>query len=147
MPHHTSVFAFSTYLLNMTSDEVATERGASIACMSTPYLLAIGFALVFAALHSKLWRVNKLFSGPAMRRVKVTERDVIKPLCGLLLINILVLGLWTGLAPLTWERTVVDVDPFGNTVESLGQCTSDGALAYIITLAVVDLGAVSSDDS
>ena len=37
-------------------------------------LLCIGFSLSFAALSSKLKRINKLFSHAAMRRIKVEPR-------------------------------------------------------------------------
>ena len=123
-------------------DEVASPEGCSMACMSIPYLLCIGFTLVFAALLAKLMRVRKLFSNQSMRRIKVTPKDVIKPLVGLLFANILVLGLWTGLNPLVWEREVTEVDKFGNPVESVGRCSFEGSLPYVIVLLVLDLGAM-----
>ena len=72
-----------------------------------------------------------------MRRVKVTVMDVCKPLFALLLSNILVLAVWTGLSPLQWVREKV------SPVESIGQCSSEGALPYVVVLAVLDLGAMA----
>ena len=83
-----------------------------------------------------MWRVNKLFNNPRMRRVKVSVMDVCKPLFALLFLNILVLALWTGLSPLYWEREFV------SPVESVGQCNTDGSLPYVVVLAVLDLGAM-----
>ena len=77
-----------------------------------------------------------------MKRIKVTALDVSKPLISLLAINILVLGLWTGLSPLVWVRETVAEDDFGNPTISIGQCTSNGALPFVITLVVVDIGAM-----
>ena len=84
-----------------------------------------------------MFRVNKLFNNPRMRRVKVTVMDVCKPLFALLFSNILVLAIWTGLSPLVWVREKV------SPVESIGQCSSDGALPYVVVLAVIDLGAMA----
>ena len=117
-------------------DEIVSDAGLDIACQSIPYLFCIGFTLVFAALFSKMWRVNKLFNNPKMRRVKVSVMDVCKPLFALLFLNILVLALWTGLSPLTWGREDVSL------VESVGQCQTDGSLPYVVVLAVLDLGAM-----
>lgn len=110
-------------------DEIVSDAGLDIACQSIPYLFCIGFTLVFAALFSKMWRVNKLFNNPKMRRVKVSVMDVCKPLFALLFLNILVLALWTGLSPLTWGREDVSL------VESVGQCQTDGSLPYVVVLA------------
>jgi len=118
-------------------DEIVSDAGLDIACQSIPYLFCIGFTLVFAALFSKMWRVNKLFNNPKMRRVKVSVMDVCKPLFALLFLNILVLALWTGLSPLMWGREDVSL------VESVGQCQTDGSLPYVVVLAVLDIGAMA----
>ena len=39
-------------------DEVASTKGCDIACMAFPYLLCIGWTLVFAALFSKMVSSN-----------------------------------------------------------------------------------------
>ena len=110
-------------------DENTSVEGLNVACQSIPFLFCIGFTLVFAALFSKMWRVNKLFNNPKMRRVKVTVLDVCKPLFALLFANILVLAIWTALSPLVWVREDISL------VESVGECTSEGA-------AVVEDGGV-----
>ncbi len=115
-------------------DEKTSIEGLNVACQSIPFLFCIGFTLVFAALFSKMWRVNKLFNNPKMRRVKVTVLDVCKPLFSLLFANILVLAIWTALSPLVWVREDISL------VESVGQCSSDGALPYVVVLTVLDLG-------
>ena len=42
-------------------DEVASTKGCDIACMAFPYLLCIGWTLVFAALFSKMVSSNYLY--------------------------------------------------------------------------------------
>jgi hypothetical protein len=59
-------------------DSVASLDGCSIACMAFPWLFSIGFSTSYAALFSKIWRINKVFNAAhRMRRVTVkrTEPD------------------------------------------------------------------------
>lgn len=127
----------STIIPMSFDDEIATDEGLDIACQSIPFLFCIGFTLVFAALFSKMWRVNKLFNNPRMRRVKVTAMDVCKPLFALLFANILVLAIWTALSPLVWVREDISL------VESVGECRSEGALPFVVVLAILDLGCLT----
>jgi len=62
-------------------DGNASEAGADAACMAVPWLVSTGFTISFAALVSKIWRLNQLFSAArSCTRLKVTEKDVMKPL-------------------------------------------------------------------
>ena len=61
-------------------DEISSDEACSIACMSVPWLICIGFATTFSAFLAKTWRTNKIFHNPTMRRIRVTPFDVMKPL-------------------------------------------------------------------
>jgi hypothetical protein len=68
------------------------------------------------------------------RRV-ISIKHVAAPMAMILLMALLVLGLWSGLDPLTWSRVVInDV-----TGESIGQCAADHFSAFVITLVVLML--------
>lgn len=74
-------------------DSVTSIEGASVACMVTPWLVVVGFSLTFAALFSKVWRLNRLMKGAAsFRRVTVTTGDVMRPLVGLLVLDVILLS-------------------------------------------------------
>ena len=82
-------------------DEIATQRGCNIACMSRIWLLGLGFSCSFSALFSKTRRVNKVFrAAKSFTRIKVTVKDVIKPLIILLTTNIVILSIWNAVDPL-----------------------------------------------
>jgi len=86
-------------------DQRFTTRQCSIACMAVPWLVSIGFATTFSALFSKTWRINKVHAGARrFQRIRVTAQDVSVPLGVLLTLNLLVLLLWTFIAPLQYER-------------------------------------------
>lgn len=123
-------------------DELASTTLCSLACMSSPWFASVGFALVFAALFSKTWRVNRIMLNPRVRRIKLTARDVMAPLLVILLLNFALLTAWTWVSPLKWEREESQKDEFGRNTTSRGFCTSDGHLPFVIALAVVDVGAL-----
>jgi len=123
---------FSSAILPLSFDERTgwTPEQLGGACMSLPWLISMGHLITFCALFSKLWRVNKVLQ--FARRV-VSIRQVAAPAIILVLLSILILSLWTWLNPLNWMR--VPINTF--TGESIGQCSGDYMVAYIVPLAVV----------
>lgn len=124
----------STIIPLSVDDSIASERGASIACMSVPWLCASGFTVTFSALFSKIWRVNKLLKHAAnFSRVTVTEEDVLKPFFILMVLNVGLLTSWTVVDPLHWDRVWEE-----NAPESYGRCISDGkASKYFLSFILV----------
>merc|ERR1711933_372122 len=113
---------------------MGSVNGMNIACMSTPWLISLGFCLSFSALLAKTLRVNKIFHNPTLRRKTVTKWEVMKPLFLLIGVNILILSLWTWLSPYTWERNTVATDGFNRVSESNGRCYTDTLSIVFYTL-------------
>jgi len=64
--------------------------------MAVPWLFAIGFSMCFAALFSKIWRLNQLIkSAKAFRRITIEVKDVMMPFIILLALNVIFLLVWT----------------------------------------------------
>mmetsp|Transcript_5580 Transcript_5580/g.11781 ORF Transcript_5580/g.11781 Transcript_5580/m.11781 type:complete len:215 (-) Transcript_5580:588-1232(-) len=136
----TGVFLMGSSIIPLSiDDEIASAYACSVSCMLVPWLYAIGFALVFAALYSKTKRVMLLLQAKRIRRIKVTARDVMLPLICLLTANVLVLSLWTALSPLRFQREYTSgQDKFGRKIESYGGCLVGSGMnhvPYIATLA------------
>jgi len=124
-------------------DSIATPAGCSVACMAKIWLASIGFTITFSALFSKTLRINKLLrKARGCQRVTITPGDVIKPFLILLFINVMLLALWTALAPLTFSRRGLEYDRFGRQIESVGICHSEGWLPYGISLLVTNFAAL-----
>jgi len=120
---------------------VASERGCDVACQSKYWLVSVGFCLTFAALFSKLWRVNRVMkNAKGFKKVKITPLDVIVPGAVLLGCNFLVLIIWTILSPMTWAIKTLQYDEYNRPKVQIGGCDSaDGtALAYIGSLLAID---------
>ena len=167
-------FIMATAVIPMSMQETVTSpRGLDIACMATPWLLSMGFVTAFSALFSKTWRLNKvrpfsvlcavivhvccsnsfLFSfqlfrnGKGFRRVKVKARDVILPFVILTGLNVILLTLWTVVAPMEWTRRwTADFDEYGRSVESYGTCYGgrDDVAQYVFMalILLVDIAAI-----
>jgi hypothetical protein len=73
-------------LIPMSIDHgIASTQGCTIACNSTIWLVSLGSAIIFAALYTKTYRINRILkSARRFQRIKVEKRDVIKPMMVLL---------------------------------------------------------------
>ena len=128
-PHFLQLICAGTFIMAACivplsiDDGIASNQGCDIACMSTPWLLSMGFATVFSALFAKIWRVHKVVnSARSMLRVVVRERDAMRPIVVVFLINIVLLVCWTMIDPLRWQREYINGDP----TNSHGFCKSEG---------------------
>ena len=119
-------------------DGVASVETCTRSYRVLPWLLAIGFTIIFSALYSKIRRLNiVLRSAQLFQRVEVKEQDVLVPFGILFGINLLLLILWTVLDPLTWQRQPV---PGSDGTSTYGICLSDGQawLPIFILLTVTN---------
>lgn len=120
-------------------DTIVSEKGADVACIMRYWLFPVGFCLMFSALFSKLWRVNKLLSKAAtFQRIQVKPKDVIIPLIVLVGSNLLVLTCWTILDPPHWERDVLEWDMYGRPLTTRGYCHSDRQAAFLGPLVAIN---------
>jgi len=120
-------------------DSIASQQGCTIACILTSWMIPIGFCIVFSALFSKLWRINRIIAtASTLRRIRVDVIDVMLPFAILLGLNCLVLALWTGLDTLSWTRRVVDVDVYGRVIESSGTCYSSHTAPFLVPLIAIN---------
>lgn len=125
-----SVSVSAIFTLSFDESYGWSEDKLSSACMATPWLASLGHIITYGALFSKLWRVNRVLQ---FARRKVNMIHVAWPSALLAALALVVLGLWTGLDPLTWTRTETNVI----TGESIGECVSETPVAYIVPLIVI----------
>jgi hypothetical protein len=116
-------------------DSVASPEGASIACMAVPWLFSGGFCVTFSALFAKLWRIHKvMMAAQRMQRTVVLERDALKLIAVLLILQLILLICWTLIDPLRWERESINDDPTNTYGSCSGGMVSTVFLALIVTL-------------
>lgn len=146
-------------------DSIADEQGCNAACASIPvsnramscftqfalsvilssnflavqWLVSTGFTLVFSALFSKLWRINRVFqAAKSMKRVVVTEKDVLKPFAVLMTLNFVILLSWTLVDPMVYDRVYTD------ELTSYGRCVAEGKQwkGFMSALAILNFFAL-----
>jgi hypothetical protein len=83
----------STAIFTLSWDEGAgwSDRQLDMACMATPWFFFVGHMVMFSAMFTKLWRVDKVMQ--FRRRNKVTVRNVLGPLVALLVATLAILSL------------------------------------------------------
>lgn len=122
---------------------VVSLEGASIACVSVPWLGTMGFSMTLSALFTKTHRINIILNkSNRMQRIKVTIWDVAKPMIFLLTVNTVVLSVMSALVPPEYEMVVESEDLFGRPEEVRGQCDFSDSYAYIGTVCLVNLAAL-----
>jgi 7 transmembrane sweet-taste receptor of 3 GCPR len=111
------------------------------ACMAGPWLLILGWTIIFSAIYAKLRRVNLVFSASIhMRHVTVSKKDVLIPFAFMLIVNVTCLLIWTILDPITWARIQMTGESYGRCVvkgDSMTWSICVGFLALINFSAVI----------
>lgn len=111
------------------------------ACMGFPWLFNLGFIITFSALFAKIWRIRRILKhASAMRRSTVKARDVAIVMIVFTSVEAILMLLWQLIDPLQWQRSVMRSNERGYPLESVGYCTSDSALAFVIPIAVYNFG-------
>lgn len=94
--------------------------------MAFPWLFGLGFGIVFSALFAKIYRVREIIaSATEFRRKRVQARDVFYVIALVLLVECIILLVWTVVDPLAWERQVIRASEDGLPLQSVGTCMSD----------------------
>ncbi|GMI06498.1 hypothetical protein TrVE_jg1444 [Triparma verrucosa] len=108
------------------------SKADDVNCMLQPTLYSLGFTFSFAALFAKITRIAKIFGNKRLSKVTITWIDMMKPIVALLLLDVVLLALWSSdeKAALKWERVPKTVDSQGNVLESVGMCTAENPWLY-----------------
>lgn len=134
----TMIMACSIIPFSM-DEGILGQRGLNVSCSLVPWFFSLGFVVTFAALFSKLWRVNKVVDASrSFRRVTITVQDVLVPFATLVISNTLILSIWQGVAPSLWKRITIEKNEFDQVLASEGACRSENSLWFISAIIVVD---------
>jgi hypothetical protein len=130
------VFVLASSIFPLAIDDgFASQEACDRACMSIPWLVAMGWSVLFAALYAKIRRVNLVVSNAmAFRSIKVSERDVMLPFAFLFTSNLVLLTFWTVYDPLVWRR--IQTSP----TDSYGTCmVQEDSTSWKIIVSILGL--------
>eukprot|EP00986_Skeletonema_menzelii_P005398 scaffold1953_cov146-Skeletonema_menzelii.AAC.2 len=127
-------------ITGMQTDEPNTEiRSVDAACMALPWLFSMGFAVTFSALFAKILRIKLVFQASRnFVRKQVGVKDVALIMVAVIALQAIVLIAWNVADPLVWRREVLMEDNNGYPTKSIGTCSSNNGLAFLIPLIVID---------
>jgi len=113
------VFTFSASIIPMIiDDEHFSDEACNKACMSLPWLICLGWSILFSALYAKLRRINLVIGNArAFRAVRISEKDMMVSFSILFTSNLVLIMLWNILDPMVWKRRQI------SPTESIGFCT------------------------
>lgn len=77
-----------------------------------------------------------------VKRVKIAAVDIMKPMTILLMLNTIVLIVWTVIDPLQRETVTVDQDAFLRDIETYCACASKHMAIFYASLYVINLGSL-----
>lgn len=142
----------STILAMAQEDE---GDGPVLACSFIPWLYSVGFSVTFGTLFGKIRRVYKIFTqeyaaqyvsdsirsgSTSSRRDPLTVKDALFFVGSVLVIDIIILILWTTIDPLEWKRKVILEDKFGYPLSSEGYCTSSSWKIFSSIIGALHVG-------
>ena len=91
-------------------------------CQLNFWLISIGSTLSATSLIAKLYRINVLFNNPQMKRVSVTDRQMLLGIAACVLLNVTILLVLTLLNPVAYQRINTELDDFDRPLKSFGFC-------------------------
>jgi hypothetical protein len=88
------IFLAGAAMLNLTIIVYVGPNDATY-CVLRPWCLNVSSSVMFAPLIMKLHRVDTLFNNPKLRKMKVSDLRVVSQVLALLLVDVILLLLWT----------------------------------------------------
>ena len=102
------------------------------------------FCITFGSLFAKMRRVHILFEAAnSMVRVTATGKETLMVVGGALLVDVIILSVWTAVDPLQWYRHSLSEDKFGVPLASEGYCVSDSWAVFVSIIAVYHFALLS----
>jgi len=133
----------SAYGPDATATPEEIQSSLNLSCQITPFIFFIGYGFVFTPLLLKNWRILALFNNRKLRKISIPNSLLLKYEAGIVGTMVMILLLWTINDPLTWNRTVLLVDPVtGLPIQSQGRCESETPLRYLLPLLAFVLGSL-----
>ena len=119
-------------------ENVVPTHLLNYACMAYPWLFISGFALVYAPLLVKTFRIYRLFNNRKLVRLHITNTDLLKMEAVGAVPIVVLLVFWTLYDPLVWTRAAIGTDSIsGAVVVTAGTCTAHNLTPTLVPIVVL----------
>jgi len=121
------IFLSSISLFTLTIDDspysmISTQMGWDMACMASPILYVVGFQIALGTILYKNIRLLRIFKNQSLQRKNSVGKQTALILAGIGSIELLIILIWVGVAPMVWVREDLYVQ--NNILQSYGYCAS-----------------------
>ncbi|XP_004342411.2 hypothetical protein CAOG_08242 [Capsaspora owczarzaki ATCC 30864] len=96
---------------------------AARVCRTIPWLLGLGFDLIYGAMLAKAWRIHKIFNDRTRRRLLLSDAQMLKCIVIFAFHDIILNAVWVGVNPLDLEYK--DFETKQSLVTFTTDCTSE----------------------
>lgn len=111
------------------------------ACMATPWLYGVGFAVTFSALFVKIERVRRISAANKSKEASTTKLGFLRFVyigAAVLALELIILISWQVASPFQWEREVLwEQNEFA--IESVGRCASDHGTYFLLAMVILHM--------
>mmetsp|Transcript_27646 Transcript_27646/g.43892 ORF Transcript_27646/g.43892 Transcript_27646/m.43892 type:complete len:643 (-) Transcript_27646:752-2680(-) len=131
-----AVISTSSTIFSGMDDREYSPSMLGTTCNLSIWLWGLGFAITYTGMLTKLWKVQYLLNS-AVNKLKVSQltnaTTALIMIAGIL-VEGLVLGIWSIVDGFKWKRTCLETDAFGRCAKSTGFCHSDNTLSILVPL-------------
>mmetsp|Transcript_6401 Transcript_6401/g.16219 ORF Transcript_6401/g.16219 Transcript_6401/m.16219 type:complete len:961 (-) Transcript_6401:1939-4821(-) len=121
----------------------ADVEACSKACISTAWLVSLGFSCIYSALYAKTYRINKVMEhAKHYKRITVSLKSTLVPVGIIISANLVLLASMTVINAPQYEIFVVQTDRFEQPIETYGSCVWEESVAFIAPLTALNIGVV-----
>lgn len=97
-------------------------------CVSSPWLVGVGFLLATTCLFVKSWRISKIFNNDSLTPIRIKDTDLFQPIVALVLIECIIHAVRLG----TDSPHLSTKSLSSNAILTYQTCTSDPAWSYAL---------------
>lgn len=108
---------------------------ATVACQAAPFLYTIGWVAQYGSLLTKSYRLYRMMNNPHLKRIKISSASMFKIIAVLILLDLIVVTVWTIVSPLEYRREnismQIDEERGVKLIHSVGSCRPSGSISPI----------------
>jgi hypothetical protein len=127
-------FALGLVVINLCCMSLVGQN-TDFTCMMRPWLINLSLVFAFVPLFLKTRRVYKIFTNPRMKRVIITDGDMIRFSILIIGADIIILTIWTVIAPV--KAIPVEVGIGFQTTITQNLCSSDNDVFAVVAAVFI----------
>ena len=107
-------------------------------CSALNWTAQLGFTLLFAPLFLKAYRIYRIFGGKKLKVVKITNTSLLQGLAAIVLLDVIYLSVWQGVAPMSSVITMqLESDQREHSYQQCSFSATDTSTHFFVASVVI----------